>query len=515
MALLYLIYIIFGCILALTAFVYLKLIYPQKRLYNIFQAQGIPGEPFIPLVGQLFDMMRASKENKGVEYFHELSQKNGRRFLFGFGPLTRLVLLEAELIADVLGRSKAENYRKPSDLINIVKPIIGIHNLLVSEGEEHERARKMLNPAFHFVNLQSMIPIMSNETIKAIDSLLLTSFSKNEIDFDNELNALTLSIIASSAFGQSFETIPHAKEIICYSFNDVKDVITYRSLHMINQVKFLSELPFWGKNIIDDGAKKLNEFVDQTIADRRSRKSMSLCSGQDILDLLLSAVDDKGEGFSDQQIKDEALTFVLAGHETTATLMTWAFYILMTHDDILQVCRDEVDRVLPNGTIPNYEHMTNLQVIEAVIYETLRLYPPASFFVRECTKKHVIGSNSGKGEIHIPVGAMIMVHTYALHRREEYWPQALKFDYKRWIRDPVTGLKPKLAHSCAYLPFASGPRNCIGQNFAILEAKVMLALFVQRCEFELVPGQNYAPEIIGITIKPKNGLLTRIKRRNL
>ncbi|CAF1457778.1 unnamed protein product [Rotaria sordida] len=514
MILLSIIYIIFGCILALIAVIYFKLIYPQKRLYNIFKAQGIPGEPFIPLIGQLFDMMRASKENKGVEYFHELSQKNGSRYLFGFGPLTRLILLEPELIADVLGRSKADNYRKPSDLINIVKPLIGIHNLLVSEGEEHERARKMLNPAFHFVNIQSMIPIMSNETIKAITSLLLTCSLKNEIDLDIECNALTFSIIASSAFGQSFETIPHAKEIMCYSFNEVKDVIAHRTLHMINQIKFLAELPFWGKNIVDNGAKKLNEFVDQAIIDRRSRKSMSLCSNQDILDLLLSAIDDNGEGFSDQQIKDEALTFVLAGHETTGTLMTWIFYILMIHDDILQACREEVDRVLPNGTVPTFEHMPHLQVIEAVIYETLRLYPPAAFFVRESTKEHVIGSNSSKDEIHIPVGAMIVIHTYALHRREEYWPQALKFDYKRWMRDPVTGLKPKLAHSYAYLPFAAGPRNCIGQNFAILEAKVMLALFVQRCEFELVSGQNIVPETKGITIKPKYGLLTRIKPRN-
>ncbi|CAF2984143.1 unnamed protein product [Rotaria sp. Silwood2] len=514
MILLFIIYIIFGFILIIGAYVYIKLIYPQKRLYDSFRAQGIPGEPFIPMVGQLFDMMRASKQNKGVEYFHELSQKNGSRFLFGFGPLTRLVLLEPESIADILGRSKSENYRKPSHFLNMAKPIIGIHNLLVSEGEEHERARRMLNPAFHFVKLQSLIPIMSNETIKAITSLLSISSLKNQVNLDIELSALTLSIIASSAFGQSFETIPDAKETICDAFNEVKEVITYRMLHMISQVKFLGELPFWGKDILDHAARKLNKFVDQIIADRRDRKSISLCVDEDILDLLLSAIDDKGEGFSDQQIKDEAMTFVIAGHETTGNLMTWVLYILMTHDDVLHACREEIDRVLPNETIPSFEHMANLQVIEAVLYETLRLYPPAAFFVRECIKEHVIGSNSGKGEIRIPVGAMIVFHVYALHRLDEYWPQALKFDYKRWIRDPVTGLKPKLAHSYAYLPFGAGSRNCIGQNFAILEAKVMLALFVQRCDFELVPGQNIAPEMKGITMKPKYGLLARVKRRS-
>jgi cytochrome P450 len=515
MVLLLIIYSIFGLILALSLFIYLKLIYPQQRLYNIFRAQGIPGESFIPIVGQLLDMLRASKENKGVEYFHELSQKHGYRFLFGFGPLTRLVLLEPELIADVLGRSKAENYRKPTDLVNIVKPILGVHNLLVSEGEEHERARKMLNPAFHFVNIQSMVPIMSEETSKAIDSLLLVASSSNEINIGVQLNALTLSIIASSAFGQSFETIPHAKEILCYLFNEVKEVIAYRTLRMISQVKFLAELPFWGKDIVDNGARKLNEFVNQAIADRRNGKSSSLCSGQDILDLLLSAIDDKGESFSDQQIKDEALTFILAGHETTGNLMTWVLYILMTHYNILQACREEVDRILPNQTMPTFEHKADLHIIEAVLHETLRLYPPAPFFVRECIKEHIIGSKNRNDEIRVPVGAMIVIHSYVLHRREQYWPRPLEFDHKRWIRDPITGLKPKLAHPYAYLPFAAGPRNCIGQNFALLEAKVMLAMFVQRCDFELVPGQKFAPEMKGVTMKPKYDLFARVKKRHL
>jgi cytochrome P450/NADPH-cytochrome P450 reductase len=371
----------------------------------------------------------------------------------------------------------------------------------------------MLNPAFHFISLKSIVSIMSNETAKTIDSLLTSS--ANEFRMDIEFSALTLCIIASSAFGQSFETIPGGKENMSRAFNEVKDVIAYRSLRMINQVKFLDQLPFWGKQTIDDCAKKLSEFVDEAIADRRSGKSISLCSGQDILDLLLSAIDEKGEPFSDQQIKDEALTFVLAGHETTANLMSWAFYILMTHNDVLQACREEVDRVLPNGTIPDFEHMADLQVIEAVLYETLRLYPSAPFFVRQCIKPHTIRSTNNQREINVPVDAMILVHCHALHRREEFWPRPFEFDYTRWMRDPVTGLKPKLTHPYAYLPFAAGSRNCIGQNFAMLEAKVILSMFVQRCEFKLVPGQHIVPEMKGVTISPKYGMLVNCSRRNL
>ena len=508
-------YAILGLILALITVVYVKLVRPQKHFYDTFRAQGIPGETFIPVVGHVFDMVRASNENRGVQYHYELSQKYGHCFISGAGPLTQLILLEPELIADFLARSKGGIYRRPSFLTNIVKPLVGIHNLLVSGEEEHERARKMLNPAFHFVNLRSIVSIMSSETAKTIDSLLSTYSANSEIKIDIELSALTLSIIASSAFGQSFETIPGAKESMSHAFNELKEVIAYRTLRLINQVKFLDQLPFWGKNIIDEGAKKLSEFVDQAIADRRSGKSMSLCSGQDILDLLLSTVDEQGEPFSDQQIKDEALTFVLAGHETTGGLMTWVLYILMTHEDVLQACREEVDRVLPNGIIPTYEHMAGLQVLEAVIYETLRLYPSAPLFARLCTKQDTLRDPSSSREIHIPTGAMVVVNCYALHRLEKYWPRPFEFDYKRWMRDPVTGLKPKLAHPYAYLPFSAGSRNCIGQNFALLEGKVILAMFVQRFEFKLVPGQIIVPETNGVTMMPKYGMLANLKERNI
>ena len=222
-------------------------------------------------------------------------------------------------------------------------------------------------------------------------------------------------------------------------------------------------------------------------------------------------MDNDGNTFSDGEIKDEALTFILAGHETTASLMTWVLYVLMTNESVLQDCREEVDRVLPHGQLPTSENMSELAVVGAVLNETLRLYPPAAYFARDCLREHTIGQGS-KYELRVPEGSTIVVNTAALHRRADLWPRPLEFDYTRWMRDPVTGLKPKLKHPYAYLPFAAGPRNCIGQNFALLEAKVILALFVQRCNFELIPGQKIVPEIKA-TVRPKYGLLARVCSR--
>ena len=491
---------------------YWKLVRPAKYIYDVLGKQGVKGEPFVPIFGQLADIRRHREEGRLLEYHEKLAEKHGLRYLIGLGPYPRLVVLEPELIADMVGRTHAQNYFKPADLSFRLKPIIGTHNLLVSNGLEHERARKMLNPAFHFLKLQSMISIMTDQTTKAIDSLLASiSSDAKALNLHPQFNALTLSIIASSAFGRSFETISNAKDIVSHAFNEVLPAIAYRFTRMIDNIPLVSRLPFWRKATIDRGSRNLSQFVDQIVEDRRQGRSESLCAGEDLLDLLLSAVDSEGQSLTNQEIKDQTLTFILAGHETTSNLMLWTMYILMTHPAVYEACQDEVDRVLPDKTVPTSDLLNSLTTVEAVLQETLRLYPPAPFFVRQCTKDQTIGSTTDR-PLEIPTGTTVLINTYLIHRRAEYWPRPLEFDHTRWLRDPVTGLKPKLAHPCCYLPFAAGPRNCIGQNFALLEAKVMLAMLIQRCHFDIEPGQIIVPEI-RLTMKPKHGLFARITSR--
>jgi cytochrome P450 len=508
-----LLYLLIIIILLILAIVYFKLIRPEKRVYDILHAQGINGEPFVPLLGQLSQLRRYRDADKMMVFHEELVQKHGNVYLYGFGPIVRLVINEPDLLAQVLNRNNAYNYIKPNFTTTIFTPLLGHHNLLVTEGDEHERARRMINPAFYHTNLNSMVSIINDRTAKTIQAILNKSDSSQEqqVDLQVLFNSLTLSIIASSAFGADLETNANAKDIMSRVLSDAMDAIIYRTMRMINQIPFLSKLPFWKKDIIDNGARKISEFVDQIIIDRRQGRSTSMSDGSDLLDLLLSAVDDDGQPFTDQEIKEQALTFVLAGSETTGNLMVWIFYILMTHDDVLQACQEEVDRVLPNGMEPTNEHLSELAVCEAIINETLRLYPSAPIFVRHCIREHTIGTER---QLHIPVGADITVNSYVLHRRSDLWPRPLEFDYTRWMRDPKTGLKPKLPHPFAYLPFAAGPRNCIGQNFALLEARLMLAMLVQRCNFKIIPGQKIVPDLI-ITLRTKYGLLANITKRQI
>ncbi|CAF1330457.1 unnamed protein product [Rotaria sordida] len=511
MILLIILYTIVTFIIITIAIIYFKLIRPEKQIYDAFREQGIGGEPFIPLVGQLPEAIKQYNNDAMMIYYEELAKKHGCIFLYSYGPFIYLYVNEPDLLADILSRNNAPNYMKPIEVSGRFIPLIGSHNLLVAEGSEHERARRMINPAFHHVNLKSMVSIITDRTAKVIESIISNEQQSKSIDLQVLFNALTLSIIASSAFGVDFETNAHAKNIICQTFTQLLDIIEYRAMYMIIQIPFLSRLPFWGKNILDEGNRKMSEFVDQVIADRRQGRSSSLSNGPDLLDLLLSAVDDEGQPFNDQEIKEESLTFVLAGSETTGNLMVWMLYVLMTNENVLQACREEVDRVLPNGIEPTNEHLQNLFVCEAIINETLRLYPPVPEFMRHCIREHTIGTER---QFRIPKGASIIIDGYITHRRSDFWPRPLEFDYTRWMRDPKTGLKPKLPHPFAYLPFAAGPRNCIGQNFALLEAKIMLAMFIQRCNFELVPGQKIIPDI-KITMRPKYGLWANITKRKI
>ncbi|CAF4053957.1 unnamed protein product, partial [Rotaria sp. Silwood1] len=349
MILLILIYSFVLFIVAAIAVIYFKLVYPAKKIYDVFRAQGICGEPFIPLFGQLSELRKQRNNDASMIYHEELVKKHGNVYLFGLGPLTHLVANEPDLLADVFSRNKASNYTKTVEFSGVFVPLIGSHNLLVAEGSEHERARRMINPAFYHVNLKSMVSIITDRTAKAIESIISNEQKSKSADLQVLFNALTLSIIASSAFGTDFETNTHAKDVISRTFAQLLDITEYRSMYMINQIPFLSRLPFWGKKILDEGNRKVAEFVDQIITDRRQGQSSSLSNGPDLLDLLLSAVDDEGKPFNDQEIKEQSLAFVFAGSETTGNLMVWMLYVLMTNENVLQACREEVDRVLPNG----------------------------------------------------------------------------------------------------------------------------------------------------------------------
>jgi cytochrome P450 len=219
----------------------------------------------------------------------------------------------------------------------------------------------------------------------------------------------------------------------------------------------------------------------------------------DLLSLLMSAKDeDTREQMTDRQLRDEVMTIVLAGHETTANALTWALYLLSKHPAAAQRLRREVEEVL-GGRVPSIEDLPRLAYTRMVIEETLRLYPPAWVLERQAIASDVIGGYRVRPK------TIVAVAPYSLHRHPRYWPDPEDFDPERFAPERAAE-RPKYA----YLPFGAGPRLCIGNGFAMMEAQIILAMVMGDCALQVVP--DFQVELVpSITLRPRRGvLMTRV-----
>jgi cytochrome P450 len=236
--------------------------------------------------------------------------------------------------------------------------------------------------------------------------------------------------------------------------------------------------------------RDLDEFVYRTIAARRAGGG----NATDLLSMLLAARDDQtGQGMSDQQLRDEAVTTLIAGHETTANALTWALYLVSEHADVREALRAELTAVL-GGRTPTFDDLPRLRYTRAVLDETMRLYPPAWMISRRAIEADQIGPYD------IAPGEFVLISPYLLHRNPDLWDDVLRFDPQRFLDGRADAL-PK----CAYMPFGAGPRFCIGATFALIEATLVLATVARRVDLSVIPGFPVVPYAM-ITLRPRHGL---------
>jgi cytochrome P450 len=222
--------------------------------------------------------------------------------------------------------------------------------------------------------------------------------------------------------------------------------------------------------------------------------------------LMMARDAETGQGMSNRQIRDEVMTLMLAGHETTANSLAWTFYLLSQHPEVSQKLRDEVDAVLidpETGTKrpPAVADLPHLPYTRMVIEESMRLYPVAWSFGRMTIDDDEIGGYP------VPAGTPIYISAYTMHRHPHFWEEPDRFDPERFSPERSHG-----RHRFAYIPFSAGPRQCIGNTFALMEAQIILASVMQRYRLELVPGHPVEPEPL-ITLRPRHGLLMRLEKR--
>lgn len=255
------------------------------------------------------------------------------------------------------------------------------------------------------------------------------------------------------------------------------------------------ELPIASNKRYHQAVSRLDEIVRTVIEERRANHE----DKGDLIGMFLAARDEDGSGMSDQQLLDECKTMFLAGHETTALTLSWTWWLLDANPQAKQKLQQELRQVL-NGRSPTLADLPNLPYTGYIIAESMRLMPPAWTIEREALEDVEIGGYL------IPKGAQVGMTQYGVHRDPRWYANPNQFLPERWANDLLKRL-PKYA----YFPFGGGPRICIGQQFALMEAQLMLATLAQKFDFELIPGQRIEPQP-SITMRPKYGLKMRIKQ---
>ncbi|CAF2948263.1 unnamed protein product [Rotaria sp. Silwood2] len=377
---------------------------------------------------------------------------------------------------------------------SIIGTLIGTDNLLISENETHAQCRRLISPVFQHQNLNSMIPMMIEITSNVLDKWAqCVDTTENKmaiIDVRQEMAFLTLSMISGCVFGKSISKDKDIHEKMYRNVTVVLNELEQRLFHMIAILPLINRLPLPSKRRIDKSMQNLRTIVESIINERKKGLTKSTAKGPDLLDQLLTS---HGQNQTNQatveKIYEEALTFIIAGHETTSNLMVWTLYNLACHPEVYRRCQNEIDSVLNNDDAIDSSTISLLNYTEAVLKESLRLYPSIPLLPRTAIKDNTLVTSDGK-HIRISKGTEVIVNLYMLHHSESHWSDPEKFDPSRFDQH----------QSEKFLPFSIGFRSCIGQHFAMLEAKIMLSMIIRRFHIELIPGQKYVPDI-AITLR--------------
>jgi cytochrome P450 len=384
-------------------------------------------------------------------------------------------------IRDILVTNQV-NFTK-SRMLERAKVLLG-EGLLTSEGEFHHRQRRLVQPAFHRDRLAHYAADMASCAARTAGQWK----SGATLDVHQEMLRLTLAIVGRTLF--SADVSSDADEIGA-AMNQIFGLFDTLLLPFSD---WLQKLPLPPVLRFKRARDRLDRIVYGLIAERRASGK----DAGDLLSMLLLAVDEEGAEESDgrmtdHQVRDEALTLLIAGHETTANALTWTWYLLSQNPEAEARMRAELDRVL-GGRPPVFDDLPQLPYTTGVFAEALRLYSPAWAVGRRAKQDYPIG------DYVIPARSILLMSQWVVHRDPRWWPEPEKFDPLRW-RPQEVERRPKFA----YFPFGGGTRVCIGERFAWAEGVLVLATIAQQWRLRLVPGHSVATHAV-ITLRPRHGM---------
>jgi cytochrome P450 len=433
----------------------------------------IAGPPFrkgLPIVG----MLPQFRKNP-PQFLQGLARDHGDLVHYRLGPQDIYLVSNPDWIKDILVTNQT-NFTK-SRFLERAKALLG-EGLLTSEGEFHRRQRRLVQPAFHRDRLIGYASAMVECTARTRQEWS----NGAQLDMSREMMRLTLSVVAKTLFSADVTTEADNIGAALTQVMVLFDIVMMPFSEWIEKLRLPSFRRF----------EKARDFLDQTIFGIITERRASKEDKGDLLSMLLLAQDEDGiTGMSDRQIRDEALTLFLAGHETTANALMWSWYLLSQNPAAAAKFYDEVDRVLA-GRLPTFNDLSDLKYTEGVFAEAMRLYPPAWAVGRRVKNEYTIGQYT------VPPRSILLMSPYVVHRDPRWFPSPDQFKPERWMEPDD---RPKFS----YFPFGGGMRVCIGERFAWMEGVLLLATVAQKWRFKLVPGHPVATSAL-ITLRAKHGM---------
>ncbi|XP_059304016.1 cytochrome P450 734A1-like [Lycium ferocissimum] len=503
--------------LCLLTFSYVLLLFAQKafihlwwtpkRIQKHFKNQGITGPKYHFLFGNLKEIASFTTSSwpssfishdilpRVLPFYHHWKKIYGSTFVIWFGPTARVTISDPALIRDIFVL-KSDNFEK-NESPALVKKLEG-DGLLSLKGEKWAHHRKIITPTFYIENLKLMIPMMGKRMTEMLDkwSKMSNTSGKVEIEVSEMFSTLAEDVITRIVFGNSYE--------------DGRAIFELQAQQMVYATEAYQKVFIPGYRFLPTKKNRISWRLDKEvrkslmklIEERRKISTHQLLSDEcpnDLLEVMIKATTSheyrNSSNITVNDIVEECKTIFFAGKHTTSNLLTWTTILLAMHPQWQELAREEVLRVCGARDIPSKDDLAKLKTLGMIINESVRLYPPAVAAIRRAK------IDTQLGDFTLPQGTELLIPIIAIHHDPVLWGQdANEFNPARFSR----GVAHAAKHPMAFMPFGLGARRCVGQNLAVLQAKLAIAMILQRFAFDLSPSYQHAPTIL-MLLCPQHG----------
>jgi len=415
-------------------------------------------------------------------------EKLGDFYDVNFPQIPFLVLSHPDYVKHILVTNH-RNYKKAFSY-NFLSYTFG-QGLVTNEGDSWLKQRRTAQPAFHRERLSSLVDVMIKDTESLAEAWKDKARLGQSVGLVGDMMKTTSAIVAHALFETDVRQISD-------DFVALMTIVNHQTTQkLVNPLRSPMWMPTPNNLQLNGAIRKLDKIIYDIIGQRRKTGAQQ----HDLLAMLMEAEDEEsGDRMSDLQLRDETVTLMMAGTETSANALSWTFSLLLQHQEVMKKLRQEVDHVMSDGTL-NSQSLSRLTYTTQVLNESMRIYPPAWIVAREALAYDEVDG------FPIPQGSQVYMSSFIVHRHPDFWEKPHVFDPERFSEENSKG-----RHKFAFFPFGGGPRYCIGNNFAMMEMKVILASLVHHFDFEALSKLPVALEPL-LTLKPRDEILLHVKKR--